>query len=92
MQSANAESGQYLDELWETRSISIEGMTCENCVRAISRSLRKVSGVKEVRVDLPSKTAFVTFDVTKADMAAICRAVIRGGYKPEPQGELQTAG
>ncbi len=82
MQKDNvAEAGE--DILWETRAVAIEGMTCDNCVRAIGRILRGVSGVKSFEVDRAHARANVTFDTTKTDMAAIHEALERGGYKAQ---------
>lgn len=68
--------------LWETRTIAVEGMTCDHCARALTRGLQKVPGVKEVRVDLAGARAEVTFDSTKAGLPAIEAAIVHSGYKP----------
>ncbi len=39
--------------------MSVPGMTCRHCVRAISVRVRDVAGVVAVEADLPSKTVRV---------------------------------
>ncbi|MBC7087962.1 heavy-metal-associated domain-containing protein [Soehngenia saccharolytica] len=39
--------------------ISIEGMSCEHCVKAVTNALKEVEGVEEVKVSLEEKNAVV---------------------------------
>lgn len=39
--------------------ISIEGMSCEHCVKAVTNALKEVDGVEEVKVSLEEKNAVV---------------------------------
>jgi copper chaperone CopZ len=39
--------------------IKIKGMLCENCVKHVEESLRKIKGVKIVKVDLASASAIL---------------------------------
>jgi copper chaperone CopZ len=82
MQRYNIEAPEGVSDLWETRDLGIEGMTCENCVKAVTRALKRVNGVKDVQIDLATARAAVTFDTTKTDMAAIHEAILGGGYRP----------
>lgn len=43
-------------------SISIEGMTCQSCVQTIEANIGKVSGVKEIKVNLEKGEAIVDLD------------------------------
>ena len=70
-----------MSDLWETRVLGIEGMTCDNCARTLAHALKRVNGIKDVRVDRENARATVTFDTTKTDMAAIHEAVGKSGYK-----------
>jgi copper chaperone CopZ len=69
------------DVIWETKSFAIEGMTCDNCVKHVTRALRGVSGVKSVEVDRGAARATVTFDTTKTDVPAMFAALKRSGYE-----------
>jgi copper chaperone CopZ len=75
-------SGAAVMDLWETRVLGIDGMTCDNCVRTLTRALKRVSGIKDVQVDRENARATVTFDTTKTDMAAIHEAIEKSGYMP----------
>lgn len=60
--------------------IKIQGMTCEHCVRAVTRALSAVEGVTNVRVSLENHEA--VFDTSgKVDMEKINKAVEEEGYK-----------
>ncbi len=39
--------------------IKIKGMVCQNCANHVEESLRKIKGVKIVKVDLASATAIL---------------------------------
>jgi copper chaperone CopZ len=43
----------------KTVTISIEGMSCEHCVRAVKGALEAQKGVKEAEVSLEGKSARV---------------------------------
>lgn len=60
--------------------LSISGMHCGSCAGNIERSLRKVSGVKEVSVSAVTNKAFVDVEdsVNEEDMK---KAVAKVGYK-----------
>jgi copper chaperone len=82
MQQYNIDTAERPAELWETRVLGIEGMTCDNCVKTLTKALKGINGVKNVNVDRESARAEVTFDTTKTDMAAIHEAILRSGYRP----------
>lgn len=83
MQEYNIDkAGAAVVDLWETRVLGIEGMTCDNCVKTLTRALKRINGIKEVQVDRENAQATITFDTTKTDMAAIHEAVLKSGYKP----------
>ena len=82
MQDYNIDKpGAAVADLWETRVLGIEGMTCDNCVKTLSRALKRVNGIKEVDIDRPNARATITFDTTKTDMAAIHETIEKSGYK-----------
>jgi copper chaperone len=65
----------------ETVDIRIEGMSCEGCVKSVTRTLQAVAGVQRVEVSLDEEKARVTYDPTKAGLAELKRAVERAGYE-----------
>ncbi len=71
------------EEVLETRDIGIAGMTCDNCVRKVEKTLRSRDGVKEVRVDRVAGIATVTFDTKRTDIPALHDALLQSGYQPQ---------
>ena len=61
-------------------TLDVENMTCALCPYTVKKSLTKVSGVEKAEVDYDSKTAKVTYDPTKADIAALTEATTNVGY------------
>ena len=61
-----------------TRTYSVEGMSCEHCVSAITSEVGKVAGIDDVAVDLDAKTVTVTGQTV--DDAAVRAAVDEAGY------------
>jgi copper ion binding protein len=60
--------------------IKIQGMTCEHCVRAVTRALSGVEGVTNVKVSLEKNEA--VFDTSgQVDMEKIKKAIEEEGYK-----------
>ena len=53
----------------------VSGLHCPPCATTVEESLRKVNGVKSVRVDLPGKYATVEFDETVISAQEVARAV-----------------
>jgi copper ion binding protein len=64
---------------------SIEGMTCDHCVRAVTRALRDIDGVSDVTVALAEKHARIVYDDAKVSTATIRSAVEGEGYMAKPQ-------
>jgi copper ion binding protein len=83
MQRYNVDTDHTVEQLWDTRSIGIDGMTCANCVKQVQKALKRVNGVKDVKVDLDTASATVTFDTTKTDMPALHDALLQSGYRPK---------
>ena len=65
----------------ETANIAIEGMTCEGCVKSVTRTLQGVPGVERVEVFLDEGRAEVAYDPGKAGLADLKRAIERAGYE-----------
>jgi copper chaperone len=63
-------------------ALTIGGMSCQHCVRAVREALESVPGVTVSRVDIGS--AEVTFDPTQSSAAAIAEAVTDAGYDARP--------
>ena len=62
------------------KKLTVEGMTCANCVRHVTRALEGLPGATGVSVDLDSKTAVLDVPETVTD-EAIRTAVADEGYQ-----------
>jgi P-type Cu+ transporter len=49
----------------ETKTFSVEGMTCQSCVKAVEKTLGKIDGVQKYEVDLEKGEAVVEYDPNK---------------------------
>jgi copper chaperone len=59
-------------------TLQVGGMTCEHCVRAVTKTLQAVPGVDNVSVSLASGRALVE---GAADPQALVHAIKREGYE-----------
>ncbi len=60
-------------------TIHVEGMTCPLCTMAVKKSLKKIDGVKKVKVRLNTKKATVYFD-KNIDNQKFIKAIKEAGY------------
>ncbi len=61
-------------------TLDVQNMTCAMCPYTVKKSLTKVPGVEKAEVDYDSKTAKITYDPSKADIAALTEATTNVGY------------
>lgn len=61
------------------KTIFVEGMMCEHCVKHVKEALEKVSGVEKAEVELKKKRAVVTLSGEVAE-DALRTAVTEAGY------------
>lgn len=61
-------------------TITVSGMTCGHCVNSVTEELSKISGVKEVKVDLETGKVDITSDGELAK-AALAGAISEAGYE-----------
>ena len=64
------------------KKITISGMHCASCASNVERSLKKLTGIKNVSVSLLTKKGFIESDKEISD-EEIKKAVSRTGYKVE---------
>src|SRR5438309_10759721 len=62
------------------RELVVTGMTCASCVASVEDALRGVAGVRGADVNLATERARVELDPSRADDAALVRAIERAGY------------
>lgn len=56
-------------------------MTCENCKKRIEKNISFEKGVKDLKVDLPSKTVTIEFQENKTDTTKLRKAIEKLGYE-----------
>ncbi|MHB1799614.1 MAG: heavy-metal-associated domain-containing protein [Vulcanimicrobiaceae bacterium] len=61
------------------QTLSITGMTCNNCVRHVTEALRELPGVRDATVDLTSASATIEAD-REIPRDEIARALDDAGY------------
>jgi copper chaperone len=64
-----------------TKTLKIQGMTCNHCVMRVTKALKAVPGVQDTKVDLQKAEAAVTFDELKVAPDKLTAAVVDAGYK-----------
>lgn len=64
----------------KTVTLDVQNMTCELCPITVKKSLEKVPGVSDVKVDFDHKTATVSYDADKAQTEALTKATTNAGY------------
>ena len=67
-------------DIEQTAIFNVEKMTCATCPIAVRKAMLRVDGVKEVNVDLDSKTAVVTYDAELTTPAEIGSASTDVGF------------
>ena len=60
--------------------IKVDGMSCEHCVKAITKAVGALPGVANVAVDLTTKTVAVDHDPAKATLDQIKFEIEDQGY------------
>lgn len=58
----------------------VEKMTCVSCPYIVKTSLINIDGVKDVKVALDEKKAFVVFDETKTTIGKLIEATTNVGF------------
>ncbi len=77
------------------QEIKVYGMTCQHCVRRVTKALEAVPGVGNIRVSLDDASALFSFDPSRANLEEIRLAVEQAGYTtnpvetPQPETEVE---
>ena len=64
----------------EATTIQVSGMTCQGCVRSVTRVLNAIPGVEAVAVSLERGEAQVQYDPSRTGALAFRKAVEDAGY------------
>lgn len=61
--------------------MKVTGMTCQGCVRAVERIIKKSDPQAQVQIDLASGRVHLT---TQASLPALTQALSAAGYEAQP--------
>ncbi len=64
----------------QTVTLAVDNLFCASCPYIVKRTLADVRGVSDVEVSFEKKTAVVTFDDVKTDVAALTQATESMGF------------
>jgi copper chaperone CopZ len=71
--------------------ITIKGMMCSSCGQEIEKTLKKVTGVGMVTVDVPNDRATVSYDERKVTPRQLAEAIRKAGYEAILPAEVPPA-
>jgi mercuric ion binding protein len=64
----------------QTVTLDVKNMYCDLCPVTVRKSLERVPGVAEAKVDFSQKTAMVKFDPDKVSAPALVKATTDAGF------------
>lgn len=71
------------------QKFDVMGMTCSACSTHVEKSVKGLSGINDVNVNLLQNTMVVDFDDSKLKEDDIIKAVVDGGYNAVVKGKTQ---
>ncbi len=74
-------SGSGYEPVTADATLSIQGMTCANCVSRVERALGRTDGVIQANVNLATEKATVTYLPELVTVATLRRAIQDAGYE-----------
>ncbi|HET6950255.1 MAG TPA: heavy metal translocating P-type ATPase [Acidimicrobiales bacterium] len=74
----------------QTSTLQIGGMTCASCVTRIEKSLNKLDGVTDARVNLATEIASITYLPSIVALDELAQAVTKAGYTATPRRAADT--
>jgi copper chaperone len=64
----------------EKTVFGVEGMSCEHCVNAITKSVKALPGIAKIAVDLAAKSVVVEYDSSQTTLDKIKDEIEEQGY------------
>jgi len=65
----------------ERSVFTVEGMSCEHCVNAVTKAVKALPGIAKVAVDLEAKSVVVEYDSKKTALDKIKAEIEEQGYE-----------
>lgn len=69
-----------MSDFYKNISIQVTGMTCASCVNRIEKNISKLSGIKDVNVNLANEKINVIYNSKEISIAEISNAIEKSGY------------
>jgi len=67
----------------ESTTLVAPDISCEHCQHAIEGAVSKMEGVRDVHVDIPTKSVHIDYDPQKVSLAKIEEVLDHVGYTVE---------
>jgi copper chaperone len=67
----------------EKTTLSVPGISCEHCERAITNAVKVIKGIKTVSVNIKGKTVSVEYDPNIVALDLVKKAIVEEGYEIE---------
>lgn len=64
-------------------TLTVQGMTCGHCEKAVKSAVSGLTGVSNVSVDLDKKSVSITFDEDETNIVEIKEVIEDQGYTVE---------
>ncbi|MDK7750387.1 copper ion binding protein [Brevibacterium sp. UMB10442] len=64
-----------------TQTLSVSGMTCEHCVRAVKQEVGEISGVTQVEVELGTPSTVTVQSTEPISHQDLVEAIDEAGYE-----------
>ena len=64
-----------------TQTLSVSGMTCEHCVRAVKQEVGEISGVTQVDVELGTPSTVTVQSTEPISRQDLVEAIDEAGYE-----------
>jgi copper chaperone len=61
-------------------TLRVKGMSCQHCVNSIEGSVKKLTGVSKVKVNLQESQVFVEFHSQEVKLDQIREMIVSQGY------------
>ena len=81
MSATTTQALTFASQAVRSTALRIDGMTCASCSITVRLAIKKLPGVRDVKVSAEAKTAVVDYDPTKVTPEQMIEAVDRAGYQ-----------
>ena len=66
--------------IMKTEKINVYGMSCDHCVKSVTKAISEINGVLSANVSLKDKYADVVYDENIVNIKDIVNAINEAGY------------